>query len=53
MADKLAPIVVRIAVTPEEWRAVRTIALERNESAAETVAHALRATYNLNGEPKS
>lgn len=50
MSTKPVPILVRIAITAEEWRAVRTEALKRNESAAETVAHALRATYNLNGE---
>lgn len=49
-ATKPVPMLVRIAVSPEEWREVRTIALMRNETAAETVAHALRATYNLSGE---
>jgi hypothetical protein len=28
---KPVPILVRIAITPEEWRAVRTVALQRKQ----------------------
>lgn len=43
-----APIMVRVAITPEEWTAVRRLALDRNTSSKELIADAIRS-HLLNG----
>ena len=45
-------MLIRAAITADEWTALRKAALDRNMSTPEAVAKALRQTYNLNGETK-
>lgn len=38
-------ILVRARITPDEWAALRKVAIDRNEAVADTVAAALRKAY--------
>jgi uncharacterized alpha-E superfamily protein len=40
-------IMVRARLSPDEWLALRTLALQRNRPVADLVADALRAQYPL------
>jgi hypothetical protein len=47
----VAPIMVRAAITPDEWAAVRKLAIDRNTPAAQLIAHAIRRTLLKGGKP--
>lgn len=49
VASVVAPIMVRAAITPDEWTALRKLALDRKTTTQSLVADALRKTYNLEG----
>ena len=42
-----APIMLRANITREEWAELRKVALDRNTSAAQLTADALRAAYPI------
>jgi len=45
-ANQTAPILIRAAITPEEWRELRAVALAENKSVQDLLAELIRQRLN-------
>ena len=48
MSTPQTPVMIRAAITQDEWHRLRQLALAQRRAVQTLVADALRATYNLN-----